>query len=639
VLPIDFSSLALLLILGPPPTGEEGGQGETDASSPSDSDASGNSGTAELEGSGEEDEGDDATMDAFFGGGGEEEEEDQGPVEGPSELPSGDPEIGTLVGGGEVAPAGDLDMSDIFGSEDAIDDLPDIDEVDHGRPASGSDLFSGKLDLRLRIVSSVHIDVDNIHAGRRWNPRQPTLAQTSQPVSALKVANTLPRGTVSRNENRIELFFSYQPNEHIQIVGDIEPVFFGVSQVSGLDDLSSRQMLTPFHVESDAAYIAIYDALPNLDIKIGRQIVVWGTADKFNPTNNINADDLEDRPVFTEPIANQMLVVDFSPLQDRLWFQGVYVPLFYPALLPPSASAALADPQTPVNFADQEERDKLAFLQNFLTANEKFNPRVLTRVEQPPVNIMNGQVAFKVGTRLGPVDMSASYYYGFHDIPIPFETESKGLGPLTEDSVDGYWFQSDVTLVYPRMHVAGLDFAAQVPFLDDMGLWGEAALIFPTQDYDFRIEMPLILDITPDDGVANPVTEFSGAIVKKQPFLKATVGADYTIGKHVYVQAQYLRGFIDDFGAGNIGNYLLAGTDIIFFGRHLIFRAFSVTELPSQRNQDPSTVLAPAVMMTPPWGFATFEVGGFAIVGKNTSKFGQTATGSSIAYFKVTGSF
>jgi hypothetical protein len=162
------------------------------------------------------------------------------------------------------------------------------------------------------------------------------------------------------------------------------PVFLGVSQVSTLNDLSSQRMLTPFHVESDAAYIAIIDALPGLDIKIGRQIVVWGTADKFNPTNNINADDLEDRPLFTEPIANQMMVVDFHPWQDKLWFQGVYVPLFFPALLPTSASYALADPQTPVNFANSTERDKLAYLQNFITANEKFNPRVTTRVEPPP---------------------------------------------------------------------------------------------------------------------------------------------------------------------------------------------------------------------------------------------------------------
>jgi hypothetical protein len=334
-----------------------------------------------------------------------------------------------------------------------------------------------------------------------------------------------------------------------------------------------------------------------------------------------------------------MLVIDFHPWQDKLWFQGVYVPLFYPALLPPSASFALSDPQTPVNFANQVEKDKLEFLQGFISANEQFNPRVTTTVETPPRNITNGQAAFKIGSRIGPVDMSASYYYGFFDIPIPYETQSNQLGPLDEPAVDGYWYQSDVTLIYPRMHVAGLDFAAQLPFLDDMGFWAEGALIIPTQQYDFHVELPLNLDVTPDDGVANPIREFTGPIVKKQQFIKATVGADYTIGKHVYLQTQYLRGFIDDFGANNIGNYLLAGSDLVFFGRHLIFRMFAVTDFPKNHSDRASVVLAPNIIMVPPWGYATFELGGFAFLGRHDTKFGQAAVGSSIVYLKVAGAF
>lgn len=587
-------------------------------------------------------EGDDAMMDAFFGG-----SDDEPPADGetppdaaPEDAPPEGPvEHDTVVSGPEVAPAEDLDMSDIFGDGSDVEALPEATEVQSDGPKSGSGLFDGKLDVRLRIVSSVYIDIDNIYDGRRWNPNQPSIGESVETPSAFKVGQAIPRGTVSRNENRLEFYFSYKPNEHIQIVGDVEPVFLGVSQVSTLNDLSSQRMLTPFHVESDAAYVAIIDALPGLDLKIGRQIVVWGTADKFNPTNNINADDLEDRPLFTEPIANQMLVVDFHPWQDKLWFQGVYVPLFFPALLPTSASYALADPQTPVNFANGTERDKLAYLQNFITANEQFNPRVTTRVVPPPVNITNGQAAFKIGSRLGPVDLSGSYYYGFFDIPIPYETKSTQLAPLMQEAVDGYWFQSDVTLVYPRMHVVGLDFAAQLPFLDDMGFWGEGALIIPTQQYDFQVELPLNLDITPDDGTMNPVGEFSGPIVKKTPFIKATVGADYTIGKHVYVQAQYLRGMIDDFGANNIGNYLVAGTDLVFFGRHLVFRFFAVTDFPRNREDAASLVLAPNIIMVPPWGYATLELGGFAFVGRNDTKFGQTAVGSSIAYLKIAGAF
>lgn len=619
--------LAALLIAGQPPV-----EPDTTGDAPVDPDAS-------------EDEALTPEEEAAFFGGSEDEDTPpeadapatdapatDAPVEGPVEHD-------TVVSGPEVAPADELDMSDIFGDGSQLEELPDATEIENAGPKTGSGLFDGKLDLRLRIVSSVYIDIDNIYQGRRWNPDQPTLGESVERPSAFKIGQAIPRGTVSRNENRLEFFFSYKPNEHIAIVGDIEPVFLGVSQVSTLDDLASQRLLTPFHLESDAAYVAIIDALPGLDIKIGRQIVVWGTADKFNPTNNINADDLEDRPLFTEPIANQMVVVDFHPWQDKLWFQGVYVPLFFPALLPPSASFALADPQTPVDFAEPSDKAKLAYLQNFITANDQFNPRVTTTVAPPPVNITNGQAAFKIGSRFGPVDVSTSYYYGFHDIPIPYETKSTQLAPLMEDAVDGYWFQSDVTLVYPRMHVVGLDFASQLPFLDDMGLWGEGALIIPTQQYDFHVELPLNLDITPDDGVMNPVGEFTGPIVKKTPFIKATVGADYTIGKHVYLQAQYLRGMINDFGANNIGNYLVAGTDLVFFGRHLIFRFFTVTDFPRNKADKASVVLAPNIIMVPPWGYATLELGGFAFLGRNDTKFGQTAVGSSIAYLKIAGAF
>ena len=655
--------LAFLLFSGQPPAEQEA----SDASSPSGSDASGNSdapsaddadppsdGDDAVEGEGDDEEADDAMLDAFSAPLEDDPPEDaEGPVEGDAGTVEGETEADAssdepeVVSDADLAPSDD-DLADIFGDDTTFEEMPEVEEIEGNTVPDGKAL-DGKLEFKFRAISSVYIDIDNIYQGERWNPNQPSLGEAVERPSAFKVGQAVPRGTISRNENRLEFTLAYQPNEHVRVVGNIEGVFLGASQVSQLDDLATRQMLTPFHFESDAAYVALIDILPGMDLTLGRQIVVWGTADKFSPTNNINPDDLEDRPLFTEPIANQMVKLDFAPWGDKLTFQGIYVPIFYPALLPPSASYALADPQTPVNFANQVDKDKLGFLQNYITANQRFNPRVTTTVETPPLNITNGQAAFKVGSTIGPVDLSASYYYGFFDIPIPYETISTQLAPLMEDPVDGYWFQSDVTLVYPRMHVAGLDFATQLPFLGDMGLWGEAALIIPTQEYAFNVELPLNLDITPNDGVMNPVGQFSGPIVKKQPFIKATVGADYTVAKRKgaplpgnpawYLNVQYLRGFIDDFGASNIGNYLVAGQELIFFGRNLVFRFFGVVDFPKGGEDKASVVLAPNLIIKPPWGFATLELGGFAFLGRNDTKFGQTAVGSSIAYVKIAGEF
>ena len=512
---------------------------------------------------------------------------------------------------------------------------PDHPGADKGGAAPTSS-FGGKLQTRFRLLSSVYYDV----------------AKTPESRNPDGSYSAAPR-RISRNENRLELYVAYTPNKHVQIVADAEPVLMGVSMARELDDLATQTMMQRFHMESDAAYIALTDIAPGLDIKIGRQIVVWGTADKFNPTNNINPDDLEDRPLFTEPIANQMAVVDYAPLGDKIYVQGIYIPLFFPALLPPSAALGLRDPFAEAPFANQSEKDKLTYLQEtYLPLNPKFLPNVYGHVVQPENAFKNGQFAFKVGSQLGEVDLSASYYNGRHDIPLPQIETTTMLAPLNQSPgpADGYYFRADVDLVYPKMQVVGLDFATQLPFLGNMGLWGEAALFIP-KAHTLSIDLPVPggIDVTPNVEGDVKETSIVGPSVKGTPFIKATAGADYTIGKHVYVQAQYLRGFINEFGAGHIGNYIVGGTDLIFFGRKLVFRAFGVIDFPGNNPKlhstsrgavgGPSGVIAPALLFAPPWGYVNFEVGGFALLGGNKTAFGQAATGSSIAYFKVIGSF
>lgn len=523
----------------------------------------------------------------------------------------------------------DISMDDIFGSDPA--GASDSEEAGQRGTAAPPDLAPrdatskpatkaadvvrrhvfDHLDLRFRLVSSVYFAV----------------AKTDQ-------------RRIERNENRLEFRLAYTPNRHLELVGDVEAVFFGVAQTPTLDDISSQRLLTPFHFESDAAYVGIYDLIPNLDIKIGRQIVQWGTADKFNPTNNINADDLEDRPLFTEPIANQMVVLEWSPLQDNLWFQGVYVPMFFPALLPPSAGAALQDPQGPVPFARPGDVSKIEAARGLFRYEPGLIPTVTSTVVQPRFRFVDGQSAVKVGSNFGGlVDVSASYYNGRHDIPAPVTVQSSFKEDATgEPGTPGCCVQSHVTLVYPRIQVIGLDFATQLPFAGNMGVWGEAALFFPSSK-DLFIAFPRPQDVTPDDGVTNPVSAISGPSIESRPYLKATAGLDYTFGKHVYVQAQYLRGFIDEIGASHIGNYLFGGTELAFLGRHLLVRLFGVVDLPRGKSDRASYVVYPALMFKPPWGYATLELGSFFLLGRPETKFGQKAAGSSIVFAKVVGEF
>jgi hypothetical protein len=263
-------------------------------------------------------------------------------------------------------------------------------------------------------------------------------------------------------------------------------------------------------------------------------------------------------------------------------------------------------------------------------------------VQLPKRRFTDGQSAVKLGTSLAGVDASISYYNGRHDIPTPLDVNSISY-PMDDprrgpDGTEGCCFQSDVILVYPRMQVLGLDFTTQLPFLGNMGVWGEGGLFFPRR-HVLYLEFPTPVDTTPDDGVANPVTFIQGETIRSTPFIKATAGLDYTFGKHVYVQLQYLRGFIDDFGWDHIGNYLVGGGDLIFFGRHFIFRAFGVVDIPTGRGDNGSYVIYPELMLTPPWGSVTFHLGSFFLLGQPDTKFGQVAAGSSIVFFKVEGTF
>ncbi|MGB1699811.1 MAG: hypothetical protein ACPHRO_07650, partial [Nannocystaceae bacterium] len=372
--------------------------------------------------------------------------------------------------------ADDVDLSDVFGDSEEVE-LEELGEEDEANSESPSkwDAF----DASVRIVSSTYMDIDNYIDGARWTGKKAAY------------------GGFSRHETRIEMLFSYTPNEHIQIVGDLEPVFLYFPEQQDLNELTDRRLMSRYHVESDAAYVALNDILPGLDIKLGRQIVVWGTADKFNPTNNLNADDLEDRPLFTEPIANQMAVIDYTlPSSDKFWAQLAYVPFFTPALLPPSAATALLDPKTMPPYVNQEDRDAIEFLQGYIDVNPKYDPDIYADLELPENRFKNSQVGFKLGSKLGPVDLSASYYRGFHDIPMPVRVESTNVVPYADDQLEippeeRFWYRSDVTLIYPKMQVIGLDFATQLSFLGNAGLWGEAGLFIPGDDYRLVTELPV----------------------------------------------------------------------------------------------------------------------------------------------------
>jgi hypothetical protein len=404
----------------------------------------------------------------------------------------------------------------------------------------------------------------------------------------------------------------------------------------------------PWYIESDAAYLDVYKILPHLDLRIGRQIVSWGSADKFNPTNSLNTLDLSDPLLFGKALANQMIRLDWNPIADLI-ITAVWVPVFRPARLPRTAPLALTEPQRPAPVQDDVQR--AAF--GFLAATNP--PSSLTvYAQQPEPSIENSQVGVRISGRVLNIDMAVSYYYGRFGIPTPNWALQKPNG-VTE-----------VGIMWPRMQSVGWDFAGTIDKLGGMGWWVEGAVIFP-QEITYGAYNALV------PGQWEPVTfqknasggydgytlgypeHDRGVVIPSTPFVKLTAGVDYSFNKKLYGNFQYVYGFIDEFGAGRqfyarpnavigdpargearIGHYLVAGADLKLFNDQLLLRFFGAFKVPQVGDQDPhfTAVLFPQIVWAV-WDATELSLGSFVFLGPRDSKFGDPAAGATELFLKA----
>ena len=122
----------------------------------------------------------------------------------------------------------------------------------------------------------------------------------------------------SRNENLIKAQLTLSISDRVKAVGDIDFYWYGYSDVNDIQADTLHERVDPYRLEANAAYVDIYKILPHLDLRIGRQVVVWGTGDKFNPTNNVNTLDLSDPLLFGKALANNMIRADWNPWGDLI---------------------------------------------------------------------------------------------------------------------------------------------------------------------------------------------------------------------------------------------------------------------------------------------------------------------------------
>lgn len=496
---------------------------------------------------------------------------------------------------------------------------------------------------------------------------------------------TLPKG-VSRNQN---LFKLQARGEFGSVAGvaDLDFLWLGVDNntVTSFSDLTERNRIDPFRLKLHAAYVEVHDLwIDGLDVRIGQQVVNWGKGDQFNPTNTLNSSDFEDPLQFGNQLANSMLRADYGP--GGWTASAVLVPIFKPAILPPSGALALADLRRIPILQDRTRRQLLAFEQTALDAGY---PTVVGNVRpvMPETSFENMQFAFRLAGMVGSHDVGVSYYYGRSDIPQPWANFTQQVTPsgLCDPAnpsrcVDGF-LRTDVELRYPRMQVLALNLAGELPLLgwagDDVPPFGyhlELGVFFPQRGIIRLYQGPILGQDAGEFSYGlggNPPT-----VVDDTPFAKWNLGVDYTLGGAL-VSVQWVHGFVDEFGAGDfihpgyaavrgvtaeqcgdseicvnellrqrLGDYLVVGGDTRFFNDKLLTRLFIIwdltgvvrdsynfrtrtrqrTKLSPFSKEGASAVIFPELTYNAGGG-VELSVGALAKLGSTTSKFGDPAAG------------
>ncbi|MBT3221617.1 MAG: hypothetical protein HN348_21255, partial [Proteobacteria bacterium] len=477
-----------------------------------------------------------------------------------------------------------------------------------------------KLEYSGMLQTDIRFRLNAISEGNWYNPIDP-----------------LPQ--VARNRNIWKSKITAKAGDFRGVV-DLDVVFEGFPQtLTGMDDLSSRQAIDPFRLEAHSVYLEARDLfVENLDLRIGQQLVQFGVGDQFNPTNSFNADDVEDKLLFGEQMSNLAVRLDFTAW-DNWTATAVLIPIFKPALVPGSAGLGLAAVDR-MPFIDEDLRWRME-AEKAVAYGLFDHPTVVAGVtpELPETSAENMQFGFRVGGFVGMQDIAVSYYRGFADFPVPTSTHTTQVAgescidsPIVgETCIDGL-LQNQLTLAYPRIQVAGFNMAGEMnplgwihQSIQPVGYRLEFAAVFPERvetrlTQDKVVFIPIFAEQAAGEYEYELADGGRPAVLDSKPFLTWTAGLDYTLGRHIYVNAQWVHGMLDEMGgAGDVysggvtvrdsgvdsdalatnlcalnrdgescawetlkprlGDYLVLGADVRFLSNAALFRLFTIWDL------------------------------------------------------------
>ena len=335
------------------------------------------------------------------------------------------------------------------------------------------------------------------------------------------------------NRNTLKLQLDANITERVAAVAAIDVRNINEAQITTVEDSSSVQNVQPVTFLVQSAYVDAYDMLPGLDLRVGAQRIKWGTADGFSPTDRINAFDLQDPIYFDKRLAAVAATGAYH--FDDFVFTASWIPFFTPALLAPEI----------VDVATSEEARST--IEVDIGSQEPPDIRELrTRIELPAATLENMQYAARLQWRAPIADLSVGYFYGRDSLPN-----------LSGEIVPETFFSREeldiiANLRYPKLQMIAAD--ARAPLFADISGWIDFGLMIPASTKVFiseeRLEALVRLGII--DSVDGPVET---QVQTGEVYPNFAVGFDRSFGQWIYVNVQYLYGFLFERNPGDLHHY------------------------------------------------------------------------------------
>ena len=338
------------------------------------------------------------------------------------------------------------------------------------------------------------------------------------------------------NENRLTLKLDKKISSRSKFYSEVWLRNIGLPNITSSADLYNKGIVDPINVELREAYVQIFGFLSkNLDITIGRQRIVWGTADKLNPTDNLNPYDLEDILDFGRHRGSDAVSLNYY-INNDFSLQGVYIPIFQPANMPIGIYADALSPEME--------------LPQGMALNE-FSDTIL----MPRYNLAESSTSgLKFKGFVKGVDFSLSYVWGYDG--LPFATRNTFI-PI--DAFGGININSQLSFL--RTHILGADMATSI---GGFGLWAEVAAFIPDKDIIMTNDFSAFYPASPV-----PVTVDSLLLESSKPYVRFVIGGDYNFSNSSYLNFQYMHGFINERGEGNLNDYFFVRYEKKFFNEKL----------------------------------------------------------------------